>query len=726
MKLQKKLNLLFGVFAIFGAIISYLLLLKNEQEGLIAIAVLFILLVFTLIQSRVIAANKRNELKEIMARTDTATGLAISRLPVPILLVDKEGKVTYYNTEASELFKNPTTHETNILGETLHTVVPKIKFDELEEGISAEDIQIKDKVYNIFVSSTSPKQSPDDLEESGSEKKEKDFLKSDQSDGAKKKQKNKKAKKSKERAKSKNDSKNKNKQGDSEKSKKVDRKEETILYFFDVTDYSELKEIHRNTHPVVFHIQVDNLEEVSKGANEEALPFIRSEIEKVIHHFASRHLAMVKRLRSGKYIVVGDYAELSKMESLKFPILDDAREIDKGNKMPITLSIGVGYQSENLQALEAEAFSCLEIALGRGGDQAVLKRAGSYEYYGGKSIAVEKRNRVKARVIAHGVTSLIEESSDVFVMGHRMPDMDSFGAAVGMFRAARLLGAKAHVVVSVITPAIQSVYDTFKDIEEYSFVTGEEAVSMAGKDSLLVIVDHHKPSISDHAPLVDAVDKVVIIDHHRRGAEFVDKALIKYVEPYSSSASELVTEVLQYIADKPSLLPEEADALLAGITVDTKNFSLRTGVRTFEAASYLRRKSADPIKVRQLFQDDLEVFQLKATIVSSAERYRGDIAISSIEGGHDQIQIIAAQAANDLLDIKGIRASFVIAKTKAGMVLISGRSLGEVNVQIVLETIGGGGHLEVAGAQFEDKEIPEVRELLLGAIDTYYDEGDKE
>ncbi len=708
MKIQKKINTLLGLFTLFGLVLSIMLYRTNRQEGFIAFGVLLVVLLFSLIRSRKIAFEKRAELRAVMSKTDTATNLAISRLPVPILLLDAKGRISYYNAGAKELFQDPTTGSTDILGKKISDFVKNVKFDELPDGIFDEDIPINGKVYNLFLSMVDRKAAvnKEDVTASKEGAKTSSSVTNDKKENQKKEI-------------NKKNSKNKNQTKTKTKEHALGEK---ILYFFDVTDYAELKEIHQNTHPVVFHVHVDNLDEVSKGVNEESLPFIRSEIEKVILHFGARHLSLVKRLSAGKYIVVSDFAELAKIESLKFPILDDAREIDQGNKIPITLSIGVGYQSSNLQALEAEAFSCLEIALGRGGDQAVLKRAGSYEYYGGKSIAVEKRNRVKARVIAHGLKTMIEESSEVFAMGHRMPDMDSFGSAVGVFRAARLLGAKAHVVVSEITPAIQSVYDTFKDIEEYSFITGEEAVQMASEKSLLVVVDTHKQSIVDHAPLVDAVENIAIIDHHRRGAEFIDKALLKYVEPYSSSASELVTEVIQYIADKPTLLSEEADALLAGITVDTKNFSLRTGVRTFEAASFLRRKSADPIKVRQLFQDDLEVFRLKAEIVSSAERYHGDIAVATIDDDNDQIQIIAAQAANDLLDIKGINGSFVIAKKKSGMVLISGRSLGEVNVQIVLEMIGGGGHLEVAGAQFEDKEIPEVKEMLLGAIDQYYEE----
>lgn len=504
-------------------------------------------------------------------------------------------------------------------------------------------------------------------------------------------------------------------------SSKVAETEDTILYFMDTTDFSNLSHKYENSRPVVIHINVDNLDEVSKDLKEEKLPFIKSEIEKVVYRWGARYHALVKRLSSDKFMIITDFEALAQIEQLKFEVLDAAREIDMGNKMPITFSIGVGYESETIQALEAEAYNCLEIALGRGGDQAVLRKGGNYEYYGGKTKAVEKRNRVKARVIAHGVRSLVNDSGNVIIMGHRFPDMDSFGACIGVYRAVKLLGGTPYIVMTGVTAAIEAVYSTFEGNEEYRFITGEEALERVAEDSLLVVVDTHKKSICDFPPLVDAVERVVVIDHHRRGAEFIDKAVVKYVEPYSSSTCELVTEVLQYITDKPALLPEDADALLAGIIVDTKNFSLRTGTRTFDAASFLRRSSADPIKVRQLFQDNLEVFRTRAAIVGAAERYRGDIAVASTEIESEQIQLIAAQAANDLLDIKGILASFVIARSDSGITFISGRSLGEVNVQIILETIGGGGHLEVAGAQFKDKTVAEARAMLIDAIEQYYD-----
>ena len=353
----------------------------------------------------------------------------------------------------------------------------------------------------------------------------------------------------------------------------------------------------------------------------------------------------------------------------------------------------------------------------------VIRKKNTFEFYGGKTKAVEKRNRVKARVIAHGFRALIDESSKVFIMGHKTPDMDSFGSAIGIYRCVANRGKEGYIVLSEVNEGIETVFQTIKDKDLYQFVTPLQAVELMDENAMLVVVDTHKPSLTECPELIDMTDRVVLIDHHRRSTEFIDKAVLKYMEPYASSTSELVTEILQYMENKPRLEKEEADALLAGITVDTKNFSLKTGVRTFDAAAYLRRQGADTIRVRQLFQDDMQTFVEKAAIVGTAIRHRESIAISTTEIESESIQLIAAQAADDLLDIKGINASFVIAKKSDNSVFISGRSLGDVNVQVILEKLGGGGHLEVAGAQFKDTDVNTVKESLIKSIDQYFEEG---
>ena len=422
-------------------------------------------------------------------------------------------------------------------------------------------------------------------------------------------------------------------------------------------------------------------------------------------------------------IVIFESKYIENLEAKRFSILDEIREIDVGNKIPVTLSVGIGVNGSTPAMLEEDAFACLELALGRGGDQVVIRKKNTFEFYGGKTKAVEKRNRVKARVIAHGFRALIDESSKVFIMGHKTPDMDSFGAAIGIFRCVANRGKEGFIVLTEVNEGIETVYNTIRDKDIYKFVTPQQAIDLMDENAMVVVVDTHKPSLTECPELLDLTDRVVLMDHHRRSTEFIDKAVLKYMEPYASSTSELVTEILQYMENKPRLEKEEADALLAGITVDTKNFSLKTGVRTFDAAAYLRRQGADTIRVRQLFQDDMQTFVEKAAIVGTAIRHRDSIAISTAEVESDSIQLIAAQAADDLLDIKGINASFVIARKSDGSVFISGRSLGDINVQVILERLGGGGHLEVAGAQFKDTDIITVKDKLIKSIDQYFEEG---
>ncbi len=497
-----------------------------------------------------------------------------------------------------------------------------------------------------------------------------------------------------------------------------------MLYWFDITELTELTNKLRDERPVMAMINVDNYEDVLNETKEEHIPFVKSEIEKKINLWSTRMNGIIKKYQNDKYIVLFEARYLEHLEAKRFSILDDVREIDVGNKISVTLSIGIGVNGASFMALEEDASAALELALGRGGDQVVLRKKNAYEFYGGKTKAVEKRNRVKARVIAHGFRTLIDESANVIVMGHRSPDMDSFGAAMGVYRSVINRGKEVVVVLNEVTDAIKNVYETFADNEFYRFVDSKTALEMVDDSTLVVVVDTHKPSLTECPELLQETPRIALIDHHRRSTEFIENATLKYLEPYASSTCELVAELIQYMENRPKIEKEEADAMLAGISVDTKNFSLKTGVRTFDAAAYLRRHGADTTRVRQLFQDDLNTFIEKANIVSTAIRHREVVAISTSDVESESIQLIAAQAADDLLNIRGIKASFVIAQKSDGMVFISGRSLGEVNVQVILESLGGGGHLEVAGAQFYDTDIQTVKQRLIESIDEYYTEGE--
>ncbi|AEF18382.1 MULTISPECIES: DHH family phosphoesterase [Thermoanaerobacterium] len=494
------------------------------------------------------------------------------------------------------------------------------------------------------------------------------------------------------------------------------------VFIFDETDYMEISKRLVRSQPVLGYILVDNYEEALQSADDLNKPVVTAEIERRLNIWIQSMNAYIIKYANDRYIFVTQEADLKNLEENRFEILDFIRDINVGNKIPITLSIGVGADSSEFAKLNEYAVSAIDLALGRGGDQAVIKKGEKILIYGGKTQAVEKRTKVKARVVAHAIRELIEDSSNVLLMGHNFMDFDSLGAAIGMYRCAVSFGKDAKIILDKSNPAIETLLEKIEKDEEYAnpFIDIGNAKNMVNPKTLLIVVDAHRPSYLTYPELINMVDRIVVIDHHRRGKEFIDKALLIYLEPYASSTCELVTEISQYIKDKIDLKPIEAEALLAGITVDTKNFTFRTGVRTFEAASYLRRKGADTISVKMLFQNDLKSYIIKSTIVKNAEITEEGIAIAVSPDETDNV--IAAQAADELLNIKGVQASFVVFK-RHDDVAISGRSIGDINVQVILEKLGGGGHLTVAGAQVK-KPLKNVVDDLKKAIDEYFKEGE--
>ncbi|MGB9780690.1 DHH family phosphoesterase [Caldanaerobacter sp.] len=502
--------------------------------------------------------------------------------------------------------------------------------------------------------------------------------------------------------------------------KKRDGDISATLLFFDETEYVELKKNLSGARPVVAYIMIDNYEEALMSVEDVKKAVISSEIEKKLSEWASSIKAFLKKYDDDKYFAIFKEGELKKLEENRFDILDKIRETGEEMKVLLTLSIGVGAEADDFLTLSEYASSALDLALGRGGDQAVVKRGDKISFYGGRTQTVEKRTRVKARVIAHALRELIKESSTIFIMGHNFMDFDSLGAAIGMYRACADLGKKAYIILDKSNVAIDELVKKIKATDGYEelFIKSSEVKNMVDENSLLIVVDTHRPSYLSYPEIVELIDRIVVIDHHRRGKEFIDKAVLVYLEPYASSASELVTEILQYIVEKIDLKPIEAEALLAGIAVDTKNFTFRTGSRTFEAASFLRKKGADTTSVKQLFQNDLASYIIKATIVKNAEILDNGIAIAISPPAANNL--IIAQAADELLTIKGVKASFVLLQREED-VAISGRSMGDVNVQIILEKLGGGGHLTVAGAQVK-KPMEEVLKELKQAIKEYFEE----
>lgn len=487
-----------------------------------------------------------------------------------------------------------------------------------------------------------------------------------------------------------------------------------------------IQELPAKAGLAVMYIQIDNYDEVLSATPEENRPELLARIDKTITQWIYGHEGFIKKFDDDKFLAAVTAENFRMIEENKFNILEKIKEIKASNAIPVTLSIGASCGRGNLLELSRTAQNALELCLGRGGDQAVVKAEGKTYFYGGRTREVEKYTRVRARVIAHALRDLIEESDKVLVLGHIFLDMDALGAGMGMVRAARSLQKEAYFVMSPNQGhSVEAFLKYLQEDDETKgyFLTEEEALRLQSKDTLVIIVDTHKPSFSYSQKILEQAEKVVLIDHHRRGEEFIEKAVLVYLEPYASSTCEMVAEMIQYMGKEIKLNPRVATALLAGICVDTRNFAFKTGVRTFDAASYLRRQGAEPTLVFKLFQVDLREFLNKAEIVERMQILPGNVAVSCYDRKCENPRLMAAHGANALLEIKGVDAAFVLVPLEDG-VAISGRSLGNINVQRILEKIGGGGHLTVAGAQIPKVTVEEAMEQLKGAIDEFLKEGD--
>ncbi|BBI36775.1 DHH family phosphoesterase [Cohnella abietis] len=481
------------------------------------------------------------------------------------------------------------------------------------------------------------------------------------------------------------------------------RANERYLYVWDITERWTLKKRYDEEKLALGIVMMDNLEEVAQGMDEQQRALMLSKVTGEINEWSQKYGLFLRRLSSDRYMIITNQITLKTLEQSRFELLDDVREITIEQKLPMTLSIGFASGADNVIELGHLVQGSLDIALGRGGDQAVVKFGQRQSFYGGKSNAVEKRTRVRARVISHALRDLIKESDNIVIMGHKMPDMDAIGAAIGIMKAAQLYGKEAFIVLEGVNPAIHRMMDMLREDEKLMkrFVSPEHAMGLIGKRTLAVVVDTHRATMVAEPKLLQGTDRIVIVDHHRRSEEFIDDAVLVYMEPYASSTCELVTELLQYIHERVVLDVREATALLAGITVDTKSFAFRTGSRTFEAASFLRRNGADSVLIQRMLKEDLEEYIRKAEIIRNAETYRDCIAIAVAETGKQFPQLLIAQAADTLLNMTGIKASFVIGLRPDGTVGVSARSLGQINVQIVMERLGGGGHFTNAACQIQ-------------------------
>lgn len=497
-----------------------------------------------------------------------------------------------------------------------------------------------------------------------------------------------------------------------------------IISVNDVTEREELKEKLDNQLVSAGYIYVDNYEEVFDNMEKSAEPILAARVEDTINsHFINKLGGAVKKFEKDRYVFMLNKNYLDKEIESKFDILNEIKEIKVSDHIPVTLSIGIGTSKLNMSEAMQNAKDAIDLAIGRGGDQAIIKHDGQYQFFGGKSGEVSHNARVRARVKAEALRNLMLEADKVFVTGHKRPDFDSLGSGLGVYSIAVSLGKECHIIMGALNAAVKNVYEKFADNDEYKgiFISEEEAAKMMTEDSVVVITDTHIRSLVECDKLLSLFKKTVIIDHHRRSTEFIDNAVLTYHEPYASSASELVTEMIRHLSGNVKLKPAIADALLAGIVVDTKSFGIKAGAITFEAAAFLRRNGADSTRVRAFFKNDLELYKLKAEAVKRAELYREGIIISVCDSYGENSNILVAQSADDLLSVTGVKASVVLCKND-GRIYVSARSYGDVNVQLLLEKVGGGGHLTMAGAQLDTESIEEAINMIKEAIDLYIEE----
>lgn len=665
---SKKLSRIFIPKAGFYLwIILFLIVIITIISPLVSIPgyVLFVFLVVYNYKSTHIRNREITKYIETLTfNIDCATKDTLLNFPMPLVLAELDGNTIWYNSSFKAIFDNE-----DLLQSTVSNIIFEVK-PQMTEGDSiniSKEVTIKDRYFTVLGN----------------------LVKIDD---------------------------NKDKESVI-----------VMLYFVDNTELVIERQRFEDNKNIVGLVVIDNYDDLMQSLEDSKRPQMLAEIEKKITSWIAHTGGVLKKFERDKYLLVFAFRYLKELEEKRFEILETVKEIGLGNKIPVTLSIGLGINSSTIMENLQNAYASIDIALGRGGDHVVIKDGDNFRFFGGRTRELEKRTRVKARVIAHALRGLIDQAPSVLIMGHENADIDCLGAALGIHRIVKNRDKRVNIVLNHSNANIDSILSKMQKEPEYSnvFVGRNEALDLITKKTLLIVVDTHRPGFTETPELLRMTDQIVIIDHHRRGADFIQDAVLSYQETYASSTCELVTEILQYIEDKVRLTSIEAEALYAGIVVDTKNFIFKTGVRTFEAASYLRRQGVDTVSVKQLFQNDLKTYITISNIVKDAEVVYDNIAISSCPSNIKNSQLIAAQAADQLLSLSGIVAAFVLSYHD-GEVVISGRSLGEINVQMILEKLGGGGHLTVAGAQIENVSMPEAKERLKNAIFEYIDSLNKE
>ncbi len=655
-KKMEKLYVTGAYYVLIILILGIVSLYFNLLLGIIEIGVAVILFVIDLLVKSIAKKRVTAMFEQMTLNLGSATRNSLTGFSLPTAVIQNDGRMKWYNDEFQNIFPGVQLFDVKI-----DTLIPGFPIDAARNDNSGllTDISIGERHFKVAGSVAAPQD---------------------------------------------------------------EKQQEVIVFYFDeITDYMQIKNkyiMEKNFECLLF---IDNFDELMESTPTTSVPQLQSLLYKYINDWGRDNGGVLVRYEKDKYSISFEYRCLDAMIKNKFEILNRIRSIDEGNTFPATVSIGIGMNGKNLQENDEFAKAAINMALGRGGDQVVIKDDEQFRFYGGSSREYEKSTRVKARVVSFALNGLIQNAENVVVMSHKNADIDCLGASFGIYRMCRMSQKPVHILLETYDQTVQNMLNRFENAEEYSelFINNQQAHSLVKANTLLVVVDTHKPSLVENASLLTKTNQIVVIDHHRRGTEFIEHTALIYHEPYASSACEMITEILQYTSDKMSLTKLEAECLYAGILVDTKHFTFKTSVRTFEAASFLRKQGVDTIAIKMLFQQDLTSYIKRANIIKNAEIVNDRIAISCCEDEDSNAHILIAQAADELLNIKGITASFVLCGSHKG-VSVSGRSLGGINVQVILEKLGGGGHLTSAGAQLDALTTAEARERLLKAIDEYY------
>ena len=637
-----------NLYLIILGLSSIILFHYNKYFGSIFFIIYFVMAIASIKCSNIRKKELEGYIEGLTFEIDDATKKAIKVLPIPFCTIEFDGRIIWYNDKFYDMIEKE-----DLLGDNIESIVENLNLRKVlnENKEMYTDIVYKEKnytiVYNVIKNET--------------EKNTRYLM---------------------------------------------------MLYWIDKTDYLKIKNTYEEDKNVVISIQVDEYDEVLKSTKEDNRSLLTVDIQKLLANLETKTKGALISSSIEEFTLILSQKELKELEREKFSILDEIRAIDHGNTLPVTISMGIGKGGNSINENLKLANAALDLALGRGGDQAVVKTNDRFVFYGGKSKAIEKTTKVKSRLIGHALREVILQSKNIYIMGHKYPDMDSMGSAVGVYDICKSFNKNANIVLDKSNESIEIFTNKISKNEYYKnmFINCEYAIENCKKDTLVIVVDTHRPSYTECEEIINISDRVVVIDHHRRGVEFINETVLLFHETYVSSTCELITELVQYVDDEVKINRFTAEGLLAGINLDTKNFTFKTGVRTFEAASYLKKLGADTVEVKKLFSSDIKDIVIKAEIIQSAKMVNENICIAYTDVEDSNINIIVAQAADELLNIKDVEASFVLG-IRNSKVFISARSLGNINVHVLMEKLGGGGHKDVAGAQL-DTTLEEAYDLL--------------